>query len=118
MKELAGARFFVLPSHWFEGFPIAVLETMAAGVPTLATDHGSLASIVNEDSGGLVFPLRNADALANAALRLWNDADLNERLSNNAAATFKGQFDAKEGVERLLGLYEETIESAARGTDQ
>lgn len=118
MKELAGARFFVLPSHWFEGFPIAVLETMAAGVPTLATGHGSLASIVNEGSGGLVFPLRDSAALASAALRLWNDSDLNERLSSNAVATFTAQFNAKAGVQRLLGLYKETIGSAERRSAQ
>ncbi len=113
MKELERARLFVLPSHWFEGFPIAVLETMAAGVPTLATDHGSLASIVGDTNSGLVFALRDEDALAAAALRLWNDPALNDRLSNNALAAFASEFDAKAGYERLLGLYEETIESTA-----
>ncbi len=109
MKELEGARFFVLPSHWYEGFPIAVLEAMAAGVPTLATGHGSLATIVNEESGGLLFPLRDASALATQALRLWKDSALNTTLSDRAAATFAREFDAAAGYQRLMQLYDEAV---------
>ncbi len=113
MSALEDARFFVLPSHWFEGFPIAVLEAMAAGVPTLASDHGSLASIVNENSGGLVSPSRDAYALSGAARKLWSDDRLNRTLADNAVETFNREFDEVSGLRCLVAMYEDTLETTA-----
>lgn len=75
MHELmthAGA--VVVPSHWYEGFPMTALEAFAAGTPVIASDLGSLPEIVAPDCGALV-PPRDPAALAAAIARLLADRD-------------------------------------------
>jgi glycosyltransferase involved in cell wall biosynthesis len=51
---IAGAKVFVLPSFW-EGFGLDVLSAMASGVPTVASNIGSLPEVVGS-AGILVDP--------------------------------------------------------------
>ena len=64
---LAGADVFVLPSL-AEGFPLSVVEAMAAGVPVVASDIGGTREAVEQEHTGLLVPPSDADALA-AAIR-------------------------------------------------
>ncbi|TAM52324.1 MAG: glycosyltransferase family 1 protein [Acidobacteria bacterium] len=72
-KVLGASDIFVLPSR-FEAMPIALIEAMAAGLPSVVTDVGDNAEIVGDAGLGLVVPpgdvgalARGIDALARAA---------------------------------------------------
>ena len=73
----AGASAFVFPSL-YEGFGLPVLEAMAWGAPVIASSTSSLPEVVG-DAGLLVDPLDVA-GLAQAMIRVLEDADLGERL--------------------------------------
>lgn len=62
----------VLPS-WREGLPKALLEAAACGLAMVATDVPGCREIVHHDENGLLVPLRDADALANAIEELMED---------------------------------------------
>ena len=81
----AAADIFALPSR-FEGFPNALLEAMAAGLPAVAADclAGPREIICNERNGLLV-KTENVKALALALSRLITDASLRQRLGAEAA---------------------------------
>jgi len=64
---LVNADVFVL-SSLVEGFPLSVVEAMAAGVPVVASDIGGTREAVEHELTGLLVPPRDADALA-AAIR-------------------------------------------------
>ncbi|HYC57227.1 MAG TPA: WecB/TagA/CpsF family glycosyltransferase [Candidatus Binatia bacterium] len=112
-RRLTSARFLVMPSLWYEGFPIALLEAMAAGVPVLASRQGSLAELADESRGCIPVDPGDAPALAAASLRLWQDAPLNRFLSSRARNAFEASYDAEAGYRRLLELYEGVVESRA-----
>lgn len=67
-KCLDRAHVFVLPSY-FEGFPNALLEAMACGLPALCTDVGAISESVLDGINGFVIPPRNSGALAEAIER-------------------------------------------------
>lgn len=77
---LAAADVFCLPTgDEAEGCPVALLEAMAAGVPSVATDvPGSRDVVVDGESGVIVEP-GSAASLADALGRLLADADLRTR---------------------------------------
>ena len=62
---LDGASLFVLPSK-FEGFGAVVIEALAAGRPIVMTDCSPAADLVRGSDSGLVVPIDNVEALAEA----------------------------------------------------
>jgi glycosyltransferase involved in cell wall biosynthesis len=80
----SSSAIFVLASR-YEGTPNAMLEAMASGLPVIVTDAspGPL-EFVEDGVSGLVVPAENKQALADAMLRLINDADLRRSLSDMA----------------------------------
>src|SRR6185503_13644481 len=71
---LEGSDLFMLPSH-AEGLPYALLESMAAGVPVIASDVGAIPDVVTDDTHGIVVPPRDAKAIANALAELSADRE-------------------------------------------
>ncbi len=88
---LAELDVSVLPSL-SESLPNAILESMAAGVPVVATTVGGIPEvIVNEVSGLLVAP-RDAPRLAAAMERLLRNPDFARGLANRGRATVEAKF--------------------------
>jgi glycosyltransferase involved in cell wall biosynthesis len=83
-KYLAKSDVFVLPSHW-EGFPNALVEAMACKVPVISTDCPSGPSeIIEQGETGLLVPVKDPAALAEAILKVLKDGELRQRLAQGA----------------------------------
>jgi len=78
------ARFFVLSSVW-EGFGLALLESLAIGTPAIATDCPSgPAEILGQGEFGLVANVGDVNGLANAMLQFSRSSQLREQFSQKA----------------------------------
>lgn len=73
------ADLLVNPST-IDNMPISLLEAMASGVPIVSTDVGGVPYLVEHERTALLVPARDADAMAAAALRVFDDAALRDRL--------------------------------------
>jgi glycosyltransferase involved in cell wall biosynthesis len=82
-RVLAASDLFVLPSLT-EGMSNALLDAMAAGLAVVATDAGGNADVIEDGVCGLLVPPRDSNALAEAMLRLLNDAYLRDQLGTAA----------------------------------
>lgn len=71
-KEYESADIFVLPSVW-EGYGIVLIEAMKAGLPIVASRVGGIPEIIDEKVNGLLVPIANPKALAEAIHRLASD---------------------------------------------
>jgi glycosyltransferase involved in cell wall biosynthesis len=103
-EVLAGAAIFCLPSHW-EGFPLSLLEAMAAGCAPIASDVGAVGWILDQGRAGIVLPPRDPGALADAIGRLLSDPEERRRLGRAARRRVEECFDQGRLVERLADLY-------------
>jgi glycosyltransferase involved in cell wall biosynthesis len=106
---LAALDAFVLPSYW-EGLPIAVLEAMAMGVPTVASAVNGTPEAIRDGETGLLVPPYDAPALADAIARLAGEPETRERLGAAARALAEERF----GIERMVDELEALYEGAAR----
>jgi glycosyltransferase involved in cell wall biosynthesis len=77
---LMASDVFVLPSL-SEGFPLVVLEAMAAGLPLVTTDLEQLSEIIKQDVNGFLVEPRNSAQIAEKVLLVLNDAQRRARIS-------------------------------------
>ena len=81
---LAQSDVLVMPSIWFENYPLAVLEAYQAGVTVLASDIGGLPEMVEVHATGQLLPPGNTEALVARIVALARDPTLVRRLQHAA----------------------------------
>ncbi len=92
-------NLMVLPS-WREGFPNAVLEAAATGVPVIATHCTGSCDAVIPEVTGLLVPIGSPDAICEAVLSLLGDSDRCKRMSAAARTWVTENYEDR----RVLGL--------------
>jgi glycosyltransferase involved in cell wall biosynthesis len=103
---MAGWDIFSLPSL-DEGFGVAALEAMAAGLPVVASAVGGLPELVREGETGFLFPAGAPTELASSARELVNDRD--KRFSMGIAGRRRAaqHFSVTQMVDRMIAVYDE-----------
>ena len=96
VKLLSGADVMVLPSY-SEGLPYALLESMAAGVPVIATPVGAIPDVVSHDIHGFLVPPRDGKAIAEAIAILAGDREKLSWMSRACRRRVRAAFS----IERL-----------------
>lgn len=105
---LASCDVAVLPSR-AEGLPNAVLEYMAAGLPTIVSRVGGNAELVQDGVTGLLVPAQDADALSGALLRLLRDAELSQKVAANGHRLAREEFSFARLVREVDQLYTDLL---------
>ena len=101
---LLSLDFFVLSSHW-EGFSIAVLEAMAAGLPVVAPRVTGAAEAIVDGETGLLVEIGDVDGLADAMSKLVGDVNLTERMGVSARKRAESEFPYAKMLDRIENLY-------------
>ena len=99
------ALFLVLPSEWFEGFPMVIVEAFANGLPVLASRIGSLEEVIEEHVTGLFFEPGNVRDLANTADWLLNHPEECMQMGANARSTYLNKYSPEVNYTQLLNIY-------------
>lgn len=110
--EMSGAIALLLPSVWYENFPLTVIEAFGCGLPVIASRIGALADLVEEGVTGLQFETGNAQDLA-AKMR-WAQAHPEQMtaMGRNARALYEGRFTPERNYQQLTAIYRDVIEEA------
>jgi glycosyltransferase involved in cell wall biosynthesis len=112
-RLLAASDAFVLPSYLREGIPRALLEAAALGLPLVTTDAPGCREVVEDGVNGFLVPVRDAEAVARAVVRLLGEPDLRQRFGRESRRRAVSRFDLSVVVERTRALYREVL--AAKG---
>lgn len=108
--EIANARLQILPSEWFEGFPMVVREAFAFGTPSAVSNIGPLPSIVEQGVSGLVFEPNNPDSLLQVVKTAWETPGLLETLGTGARKEFEEKYNEDANYAILMDIYQKAIE--------
>jgi glycosyltransferase involved in cell wall biosynthesis/ribosomal protein S18 acetylase RimI-like enzyme len=92
---------FTLPS-WREGMPRSAIEAAASGLPLVLTDIRGCREVVRDGLEGLLVPVRDADALAEALVRLIEDPELRRRMGAAARRRAEAEFDQRRVVATVV----------------
>ena len=108
-EELRRSIAVVLPSMWFEGFPITVLEAYATGTPVIASRIGSLAEIVGDGLTGLLAEAHDAEGLANQLQWAAGHAVEMQQMGRRARQQYEERFRGPTHLRALLDSYEAAV---------
>lgn len=88
-----------------EGVPITLIEAMAAGLPVVATDCGSIRDMVEDGEQGFVIPVGDVEGLADRLRILARDPLLRAQFGKSGRARVEGQFH----IQNTAREYEEML---------
>jgi len=103
------ADISVLSTH-IEGFSSTILESMAAGVPVIATAVGGNLEAIKQGVTGFLTPHQDADALAEKALLILQDKSLQEQLRTKARKEVEKSFTIRATARKTLDLYQAILQ--------
>ena len=107
----ASAHIAVLPSQR-EGLPLSLLEAAACGRPLIATDVPGCRAVIRPGINGLLVPLGDADALADAIDQLAADAALRRKFGQASRELVEREFSATRVGRDLVQLYQRLLDPA------
>jgi glycosyltransferase involved in cell wall biosynthesis len=109
---LPGIDLLVNPSL-SEVMPNVVLESMAAGIPVVATDVGGVAEIAGPDEAIIVIPPKDSPAIARAVLDLLHDPDRIAKLGRAGQMQVRAAYSPASQKAQLRALYQEMVPGLA-----
>ncbi len=109
VRPYLAAMDVYLMSSQFEGLPIALLEAMAMARPVVATAVGGIPEVISDGQNGLLVPAGDAQQMAEASLRLLNDASLRKSMGNAARSTICERFSIARMQRQLEAIYRQVV---------
>ena len=67
------ADVFVLPTYYFEGLPVSILESMACGKPVISTKHRGCEDAIVDGQTGFLVPIKQSSPVANKIMHFIDD---------------------------------------------
>ena len=114
IQAIKSARFVIVPSVLYEGFPMCIVESFACGTPVLCSKLGGLAEIVEDRVTGLHFQPGDAGELARTVQWAWNHPSELDRMGHAARAEYEAMYTAEKNYSLLMEIYEQALAKAGR----
>jgi glycosyltransferase involved in cell wall biosynthesis len=102
---LHSAHALILPSR-SEGMPNVVLESMSFELPVIASRVSGVVDIIDDGVDGILIPVEDPQALAQAMKSIIMDPELGVRLGQRARQKIVSEFSLERVVDRYSDLYE------------
>jgi glycosyltransferase involved in cell wall biosynthesis len=104
------ADMYALPSY-VEGLPVALLEAMAMGLPSVSSNVYAIPEAIRHEETGLLIEAGDSEKLAGAIERLYEDRALRERLATKGRDFVIANFDEREASRIAIDAYREALEN-------
>ncbi|MCG8570244.1 MAG: glycosyltransferase family 4 protein [Spirochaetes bacterium] len=109
-KKMLESSFLILPSIWYEGFPMVIVESFACSLPVVASKLGSMAEIINDGYTGLHFNPGDVKDLRKKVQFMVDHPDLAKKMGANARKEYEQKYTPEKNYEMLINIYKDTIE--------
>jgi glycosyltransferase involved in cell wall biosynthesis len=107
MVNLLGSVDVVVLPSYREGLPRSLVEAAACGLPLITTDVPGCREVISDGIDGLLVPMGDSDALAQAIQRLQDNPEFARQLGDAARLKARSQFDERIVIQRTLAVYAE-----------
>lgn len=113
IEAVKGARFLIVPSTLYEGFPMCIVESFACGTPVLCSRLGGLPEIVQQRLTGLHFNPGDPRDLARTVEWAWNHPSELSQMGHAARTKYETDYTADKNYSLLMQIYQEALSASA-----
>jgi glycosyltransferase involved in cell wall biosynthesis len=106
---MRSAKFLVMTSVWYEGFPMILSEAFESSLPAIVPNHGSMGTIIMHEENGLKYIAGNKASFRATVARLFEDNRLRKKLSLGAKKSYVSYYSEAENVSQLMEIYRTVI---------
>ncbi len=108
---LAAADLIVYPSYYGEGVPRVMLESLAAGRAIITTDNPGCKETIRKGENGILIPVRDVEATANAMEKLIKDQPLRKKMGKQSRKLAEEEFDINIIAQKTLDVYKTALKA-------
>ncbi|HMJ60936.1 MAG TPA: glycosyltransferase family 4 protein, partial [Bryobacteraceae bacterium] len=103
------AAFLVLPSLWFEGFPMVLAESLACGTPVLGSRLGAMQEIITDGRTGLHFTTGDSADLTQKVEWAWNHPSQLAEMGREARRDYESLYTPEMNYSLLMAIYQQVV---------
>ena len=108
-KFINRSKFLIFPSEWYESFPMTILEAFREGTLVMASNIGSIKSIIKDKYNGILFEPGNHKDLINKVEWILNNPKICDQIALNANNEFYKKYSSEINYKQLIQIYQEAI---------
>lgn len=108
-EEMSRAAFLVMPSEWYEGCPMTVLEAFSQSLPVIASYLGAMAEIIEDGVTGLLFTPGDAEDLATKMRWAASHAEEMRQMGEAAHRVYLEKYTPERNYRALMTVYRDAV---------
>jgi glycosyltransferase involved in cell wall biosynthesis len=103
------ASLLVMPSKWYEGFPMTIVEAFATGLPVAASGIGSLAELVRDGETGRLCRPGDPRELADVLGSMIMAPGVLAEMGANARRDYENRYTLQQNYHQLTAIYSQAV---------
>jgi glycosyltransferase involved in cell wall biosynthesis len=105
LEYLSNSDLFVFTPRGPEGHPLVIVEALAAGLPIISTDKGSITESVLDGINGFIVEPNNPEQIASRITYLIQNPEIREKMSQASRRLYEERFTEEKMVENLCNVF-------------
>ena len=102
-RLMATSRALILPTQWYEGFPLSIAESYSMGTPVLVSNLGNGGSLIKQGVTGLKFDPKSPQSIAKAVEKM--EAEKNVNWEENTRRVYDQALTPEKNYAALMEVY-------------
>ena len=102
-RLMATSRALILPTQWYEGFPLSIAESYSMGTPVLVSNLGNGGSLIKQGVTGLKFDPKSPQSIAKAVEKF--EAEKNVNWEENTRRVYDQALTPEKNYAALMEIY-------------
>lgn len=98
LKIIANSRALVLPTQWYEGFPMSIVEAFSVGTPVICSDLGNAGSVVEDGITGYKFAVDSIEGISHAIKKC-------HKLCGQTKKIYLEKYSVEKNYELMSNIY-------------